>query len=135
MGGHLERAAVGEHAGPTVDGPHGARFGGGERCQLERVRMAVHDEVVVEAELTLQDPDVRGGPLQQLDHERSRLVQAPAVGEVDAGEGLSRSGHVLAPSSGRSIPPPSDPIRGSRNPRRSVEGSCQARATKPLSLG
>jgi hypothetical protein len=86
----LERTAVRQEARAAVHGPHPAGVGGGQGSELEVVGMTLLDEVLVQPELTLDDPDVRGRPPQQIDDEGGRLLQTRALGQVREGEPLRR---------------------------------------------
>jgi hypothetical protein len=101
VGGDVERAAVGEHARAAVDGPDRSRLGGGERCQVERIGMPFDNDVVLEIQLPLGDPDLRGRPLEQVDHERRGVVQTSTIREIGPGDGFSRDLHAHPPTSAR----------------------------------
>jgi hypothetical protein len=60
--------------------------------------MTLHDEVVQEIQLALGHPDLRRRPLQELDDEHRRVVEAPAVRKIGTRDGLSRHGHDALPS-------------------------------------
>ena len=57
---------------------------GCDRRELERVGVPGHDQRLVQAELTLEHVDVGARPLEQVHHERGRLVEPVPLDEVEA---------------------------------------------------